>query len=229
MVTTQAEGLQPGKIHHQIALVMADIEAIGKDKRNQQQGYNFRGIDDVYNELHGHLAKHGVYTVPRTLDMRREERPSKSGGVMAVVILTIAYRFYADDGSFVEAVMIGEGMDSGDKASNKAQAVAHKYALIQVFAIPTEDAKDPENDSPQVQQRQAPPKQQQRQAPKEQAPPPAPPPQKAPPVANITTLTESFKAVGVDQPELLRYCGVGRGAARGPLRQAARLVSERGA
>jgi hypothetical protein len=40
-------------------------------------------------------------------------------------------------------------MDSGDKATNKAMSVAHKYALIQVFAIPTADDKDPENESPQ--------------------------------------------------------------------------------
>ena len=40
--------------------------------------------------------------------------------------------------------MIGEGMDSGDKASNKALAVAFKYACFQVFCIPTEEMKDPD-------------------------------------------------------------------------------------
>ena len=44
--------------------------------------------------------------------------------------------------------VIGEGMDSGDKASNKAMSVAHKYAIMQLLSIPTEDAKDPENDNP---------------------------------------------------------------------------------
>ncbi len=39
-------------------------------------------------------------------------------------------------------------MDSGDKASNKALSIAMKYALLQVFCIPTEDAKDPDADSP---------------------------------------------------------------------------------
>jgi ribosomal 50S subunit-associated protein YjgA (DUF615 family) len=41
-------------------------------------------------------------------------------------------------------------MDSGDKASNKAMAVGHKYALLQLFAIPTEEQKDPEYDSHDV-------------------------------------------------------------------------------
>ncbi len=45
-------------------------------------------------------------------------------------------------------------MDSGDKASNKAMSVAHKYAFLQVFCIPTKDDKDPEVDTPQVQPKQ---------------------------------------------------------------------------
>ena len=54
------------------------------------------------------------------------------------------YRFVATDGSQVSCVVEGEGMDSGDKASNKAMAVAHKYALLQVLMIPTEEQKDPD-------------------------------------------------------------------------------------
>ncbi len=59
------------------------------------------------------------------------------------------FRFCADDGSSIEAVTIGEGMDSGDKATNKAMAVAFKYACFQVFCIPTEEMKDPDADTPE--------------------------------------------------------------------------------
>lgn len=38
-------------------------------------------------------------------------------------------------------------MDSGDKASNKAMAIAYKYALFQVFCIPTEEMTDPDGES----------------------------------------------------------------------------------
>ncbi len=143
----RAGAAQPGGIFRAIAAVMRDVEAIGKDRRADVgggRGYNFRGIDDVYNELHPILAKHGVFTVPTVMDERHEERTSSSGKLTIYRILTIQYRFYAEDGSHVNAVVIGEGMDFGDKASNKAMAVGHKYALMQVFAIPTEDAKDPE-------------------------------------------------------------------------------------
>ena len=55
------------------------------------------------------------------------------------------YTFWTVDGTSVECSVIGEGMDSGDKATNKAMAIAHKYALLQTFCIPTEDMIDPDS------------------------------------------------------------------------------------
>lgn len=142
--------MNTGLIYQQIPKIMADIDAIGKDRRNSTQNFNFRGIDDVYNELHSKLAKHGVFTVPEVLEQTRQEKPSKSGGMLVYSILKIKFTFFASDGSSVAATMIGEGMDSGDKASNKAQAIAHKYAFLQVFSIPTEDEKDPDSESHEI-------------------------------------------------------------------------------
>lgn len=137
-------------IHEKILAVMADSEAIAKDRRNATQGFNFRGIDDVYNALHPLLAKHGVFSTTEVVEERSEERITAHGGTLIYRILKVRFHFYAADGSTVESTMIGEGMDSGDKASNKAMAVAHKYALLQLLAIPTEDAKDPDAESHEV-------------------------------------------------------------------------------
>ena len=139
--------MEAPKIFSTILAVMNDIDAISKGRRNSQQGYNFRGIDDVYNELHASFAKHGLFTVSELLWERSEDRTSGKGNALIYRVLCMRYTFWAADGSSVQSTVIGEGMDSGDKASNKAMAVAHKYALMQVFCIPTEDAKDPENDS----------------------------------------------------------------------------------
>jgi len=139
-----------GLIFKQIPKAMKKIEFISKDKKNQAQGYSFRGIDDVYNELHQILVDCEIFTVPNVLSERHEERRSAKGAVLIYRIFKIMYTFYASDGSNVSASVMGEGMDGGDKASNKAMAVAHKYTLLQVFAIPTDDPKDPEVDSPQV-------------------------------------------------------------------------------
>jgi len=135
------------KIYAAMSAIMAESEPIAKSRKNQTQGYSFRGIDEVYEALQGIMAKHKVFSLPTVVDQIREERTSKSGGLNIYSILRIKYTFYAEDGSSVEAVVVGEGMDSGDKASNKGMSVAHKYALLQAFAIPTREAKDPENDS----------------------------------------------------------------------------------
>lgn len=136
-----------------MAAVMADLEAIGKEKRNQQQGFNYRGIDDVYNALHPLLAKHGIFCTPEVLEKTREERTNKNGTVLAFTGLRIKYTFWTTDGTSVSCVVEGEGMDSGDKSSNKAMAVGHKYALLQTFCIPTEDMVDPDAEVHQVEPR----------------------------------------------------------------------------
>ena len=131
-------------IYESMAAIMADLSAIGKDQRNQQQGFNYRGIDQVYNAIHPLLAKHKVFTTPDVLEKHRVERVNAKGTVLAFVTLRIKYTFWGADGSSVSCVVEGEGMDSGDKASNKAMAVAHKYAILQTFCIPTEDMPDPD-------------------------------------------------------------------------------------
>lgn len=138
------------EIYARIAAVLADADAIGKDRTNTQQGFKFRGIDDVYNALHPILAKHQVFSTTEVLEDRTEERTTKSGAALIYRILKVRFTFYTIDGSSVSEIVIGEGMDSGDKASNKAMAIAHKYALLQLLAIPTEDQKDPDAESHEV-------------------------------------------------------------------------------
>lgn len=136
-------------IYQSIAALMQDIPAVGKEKRNKEQGFLYRGIDDVMNALQPLLSKHKIFIVPEVLEQRREERTSKAGKALLYSLLTIKYTFFAEDGSSVSAVVIGEGMDTADKASNKAMAVALKYALFQVFCIPTEEMVDPDSETPE--------------------------------------------------------------------------------
>lgn len=137
-------------IYKAIAKVMAEVGAIGKDKRNQQQGFQYRGIDDVMNALYPVLSKHGLFLTPEVLEHHREERQTARGGNLIYSILKIRYTMYAEDGSNVSATVIGEGMDSADKSSNKAMSVAMKYAMFQLFCIPTEEMVDPDAYSPEA-------------------------------------------------------------------------------
>jgi hypothetical protein len=138
-----------GLIYSAIPAIMAEIPSIYKDRKNDAQHYNFRGIDDVYNAVNPILAKYRVFMRADVMDVKREERPSKSGGIMAFVQVRVRYSFVASDGSFVSTDSLGEGMDSGDKATPKAMSIAQKYAILQMFAIPTADPKDPEIDNPE--------------------------------------------------------------------------------
>lgn len=130
--------------------IMADIGSIGKERQNQQQHFMFRGIDQVMNTLKPLLAKHKVNIIPEVVDMKREERRTGSGGTLMYSILTVKHHFVATDGSEVVSTTIGEGMDSGDKASNKAMSIAFKYACFEVFCIPTEEMTkdDPDLNTP---------------------------------------------------------------------------------
>lgn len=132
------------EIYQAIIGVMSDIGVIGKEKKNAQQGFKYRGVDDVMNALQPVMVQHGLFVVPEIIDQKREERQTNRGGNLIYSVCTVRYTFYAKDGSSVQCVVIGEGMDSGDKATNKAMSIAFKYACFQVFCIPTEEMKDPD-------------------------------------------------------------------------------------
>lgn len=133
-------------IFNAISNIMNDVEWIGKTQKNQQQGFFYRGIDQIYNDLQPKFAKHRVFITSEVLENNREERASKSGGILLWTVLKVRFCFYTEDGSFISSIMIGEAMDSGDKSANKAMSVALKYCLMQLFLIPTEDLKKNDND-----------------------------------------------------------------------------------
>ena len=121
-----------------VAKEMAE-QGISKDRENRQQGFNFRGIDQVYNALAPALVRHGLLILPRITERTVTERTTQKGGVLFYVVVKAEFDFVAtEDGSHHTVVTYGEAMDSGDKATNKAMSIAYKYAAFQTFCIPTE-------------------------------------------------------------------------------------------
>lgn len=132
-------------VYQAIAEVMATIgkEGIAKDRKNDQQGYNFRGIDDVYNALAPILSGAGLCILPFVKDRQVVERQTQRGGVLFYVTVHVEFALVsAKDGSTHTISVVGEAMDSGDKATNKAMSAAYKYACMQAFCIPTEGDND---------------------------------------------------------------------------------------
>lgn len=144
-----------GTIYKAISAVLADVGAVGKDGYNGFNKYKYRSIDAVMNAMHPAMAKHGIFVIPEVLDVTREERQSQKDGVVIYSVAKVKYTFYAEDGSSVSAVVVGEGMDKGDKSTNKAMSAAFKYACFQAFCIPTEEMVDSEKDSIEVSDRMA--------------------------------------------------------------------------
>lgn len=148
-----------GKIYAAIAAVMADVGAVGKDAENTFDRYKYRSIDAVMNAMHPAMAKHNVFVVPEVLEQTRENRASRKGEPLTYSVTKVRYTFYTVDGSQVTATVVGEGMDRGDKSMNKAMSAAFKYALFQVFCIPTEEMVDSETESPEPKAQQPQPQQ----------------------------------------------------------------------
>lgn len=154
------------EVYQAIASVQSELaaEGIAKDRNNQQQGYKFRGIDDVYNALAPVLAKHGLCILPRILSREVTERQTKNGNALFYVIVEAEFDFVsAKDGSKHTVKTYGEAMDSADKATNKAMSAAYKYAAFQSFCIPTEGDNDADGTTHDVK-------------PRSSQPPPAAPP-----------------------------------------------------
>lgn len=127
------------------------VMGIGKDARNAQQGFNFRGIDSVMNAISPLLVKHSLLIIPNIESREVSEKASKNGGVLFYTVLRVSYSIVnVLDGSSVRVgPFYGEAMDSADKSTNKAMSVAYKYMIFQTFCVPVQGMDDPDNDSPE--------------------------------------------------------------------------------
>lgn len=138
--TAKTDTITAPHVYQAIAAITAQMatDGISKNHKNQQQGYNFRGIDDVYNALAPMLAENSLCILPEMLTREVTERTTAKGGVLFYVTVEANFNFIsAKDGSKHVVKTFGEAMDSADKATNKAMSAAYKYACIQAFCIPT--------------------------------------------------------------------------------------------
>lgn len=138
------------KVYQAIRLVAGDLakDGIQKNRDNNAQGFKFRGIDDVYNVIADILVRHGLDILPTYSDRVESSRVSSGSKTLFFVSVKGTFTFVScEDGSSHDVVTYGEAMDSGDKATNKAMAAAHKYAILQTFHVPTEGHNDPDEDS----------------------------------------------------------------------------------
>lgn len=133
----------PGKIYQAMNDAMKKVQVVAKERLNKDQNFKFRGIDDVYNAVHTAFADAGIFCTTHVLRRERTDKLTKSGNIWNNILLEVMFKYFAVDGSYVEVGPIfSEGLDMSDKGTMKALAHAHKYALLQMLMIPTEETKD---------------------------------------------------------------------------------------
>jgi hypothetical protein len=133
------------KVYAAISACVAALakDGISKGRKNQHQGYAFRGIDDIFNALASVLAANSLCIIPRVLTREVIERQTSGGKPLFYVNVDVEFDLVcAIDGSKHTARVCGEAMDSADKATNKAMSAAYKYMALQLFCIPTEGDND---------------------------------------------------------------------------------------
>lgn len=132
-------------VYDSIALASSTLARVGisKDRKNQQQNYMFRGIDDVYGALAPILAESKLVIIPRFIARVASEKLSKDGRPLLYSVVEGEFDIVsAIDGSKHTARTFGEAMDSADKSTSKAMSAAYKYMAFQVFCIPTDGDND---------------------------------------------------------------------------------------
>ena len=126
-----------------VSAVMRDVKAVGKDGVNQQQRFNFRGIDGVMNAVGPALRDHGVIAVPMVEEANYSTANTRNGATMSTVNVRMRVRWYGPAGDHFDSITYGEAFDSGDKATAKAHSVAFRTAILQTLCLPTQES-DPD-------------------------------------------------------------------------------------
>lgn len=145
MTNTSTEAHQSPHVLRGIQQVIAAFaeKGIGKNRKNESQGFKFRGIDDVMNRMAEHLVDANIVIIPRVTSRDVQERVNSRGNPLFYVTVNVDFSILSTiDGSIVVCSVPGEAMDSGDKATNKALSIAYKYMAFQLFAIPIDEDPD---------------------------------------------------------------------------------------
>lgn len=147
-------------VHAAWSRIMGEVLYIAKaDRTTSGSTYNYRGVDRVVDTVAPLLRKHGVIVMPVKVRAEYSVINTSSNRAMNYCRATVSFAIFGPRGDTLSAPhpetgivgallgeAVGEGFDSGDKSSMKAQSVAYREFLIKALAIPvTRPAADPEH------------------------------------------------------------------------------------
>lgn len=133
------------KLQKALTAIMAEVGYVQKDAKNSFHKYKYASADAVLTKVREACTKHGVAITESRAELVQYEPGEDHKGKPihnAVVRLTQVYSLGEESVTFQG---LGEGSDSGDKATMKANTAALKYLLSNAFDISWGD--DPEADA----------------------------------------------------------------------------------
>jgi len=133
----------PENVYEAVNYVMKQVGYVQKEE-SRKLGYSYASEAALISAIRPHMVEVGLFVYPSSMiDIPAESFTSKHGSTINVSKLAAIYCFHhaPSDTKFFVSV-IGKGMDTGDKDSNKAMTAAFKYAIRQPLMIETGDDPD---------------------------------------------------------------------------------------
>jgi hypothetical protein len=129
------------KSMHEVMAAVAE-SGIAKSRRNKEQAFNFRGVDEAFMAFAPLLVKHSLLVIPSFSNLRVKRRPTAKGGVTYSAKLegTFTFTSVIDGSQQVVGPFFGEANDGQDKAVSKASSVAERNMFFYTFVAPHEPA-----------------------------------------------------------------------------------------
>ena len=130
--------------------VLQDVEMVVKRGQTQfGDRFKYAKIDDVMAAVRPSMARHGLdldFSIDHELSSRGEFGATKNGVMQFITTLWVRFELLNADepADKVSCLMVGEGIDTGDKGTGKALSYAYKNYLLKTFLLPSGDEADNE-------------------------------------------------------------------------------------
>jgi hypothetical protein len=143
-------------VHIAFMRVMRDIRAVAKlDKVKEGTRFDYRGVDRAMEAYAPVTRRHGVIIMPTEIETNYAPATTSTGKPTRECTAIVRYRIYGPMGDWMPAAAAGESLDSSDKGTAKAQAVALRTLLFHGGMVPLRDT-DP--DAHNIERGEAPPR-----------------------------------------------------------------------
>jgi hypothetical protein len=147
------DGPEQVPVHIAWGRVRRTVGPVAKLDSGNGINYNFRGIDRALNAFGPATLLHGVEVLPVKVESSYRDTKTSTGKPTRECTVVVTYRIIGPTGDHMDVQAAGEAMDSSDKGTAQAQAVALRTLLFLGGMIPTGD---PEADGKHLERGEAP-------------------------------------------------------------------------